>query len=70
LPSEPVWKSRQPLQNWLSRLDLANLVELADLEPVISATARSSDRTGVARFTAQYDVLGSAFAQAAVIIST
>jgi SAM-dependent methyltransferase len=29
-------KSREPLQNWLSRLDLANLVELADLEPVTS----------------------------------
>jgi len=29
-------KSRQPLQNWLSRLDLANLAELADLEVVTS----------------------------------
>jgi SAM-dependent methyltransferase len=29
-------KSPEPLQNWLSRLDLANLVELADLEPVTS----------------------------------
>lgn len=27
-------KSREPLQNWLSRLDLANLLELSDFEPV------------------------------------
>lgn len=27
-------KSREPLQNWLSRLDLANLLELLDFEPI------------------------------------
>jgi SAM-dependent methyltransferase len=29
-------KTREPLQNWLSRLDLVNLLELADLEVVAS----------------------------------
>ena len=29
-------KAREPLQNWLSRPDLANLVELAEFEPVSS----------------------------------
>ncbi len=29
-------KSREPLQNWLSRLDLVNLLELSDFEPAIT----------------------------------
>jgi len=29
-------KEREPLQNWLSRLDLVNLLELGDFEPVAS----------------------------------
>ncbi|TMM20874.1 MAG: class I SAM-dependent methyltransferase [Actinobacteria bacterium] len=52
-------KSREPLQNWLSRLDLANLVELADLEPVTSGY-RTPLPVGPAWLTAPLNTMLSA----------
>jgi SAM-dependent methyltransferase len=52
-------KTREPLQSWLSTMDLANLVELADLE-LVTAGYRTPIPVGPGRLTAPLNALLSA----------